>query len=67
MTAQVEILVDRENVLTVPVLAILEFNGKDHVTKKVDDRFVQTEVELGVSNEKYVEILKGSRRATSWR
>ena len=41
MTAQVEILVDRkENVLTVPVLAILQFNGKDHVTKKVDDRFV---------------------------
>ena len=48
------------------MLAILQFNGKDHVTKKVDDRFVQTEVELGVSNEKFVEVLKGSRRATSW-
>ena len=43
----------QDNVLTVPVLAVLQFNGKDHVTKKVDDRFVQTEVELGVSNEKY--------------
>ncbi len=60
MTAEVEILVDRkEHVLTVPVLAILQFSGKDHVTKKVDDRFVQTEVELGVSNEKYVEVTKG--------
>ena len=60
MTAQVEILVDRKtDVLTVPVLAVLQFHGKDHVTKKVDDRFVQTEVELGVSNEKYVEVLKG--------
>ena len=60
MTAQVEILVDRkENVLTIPVLAVLQFHGKDHVTKKVDDRFVQTDVELGVSNEKYVEVLKG--------
>ena len=62
MTAQVEILVDRklDNVLTVPVQAVLQFNGKDHVTKKVDDRFVQTEVELGVSNEKFVEVTKGS-------
>ena len=60
MTAQVEILVDRkENVLTIPVLAVLQYHGKDHVTKKVDDRFVQTDVELGVSNEKYVEVLKG--------
>ena len=60
MTAQVEILVDRKtDVLTVPVLAVLQFHGKDHVSKKVDDRFVETEVELGVSNEKYVEVLKG--------
>ena len=60
MTAQVEILVERKSdVLTVPVLAILQFHGKDHVARKIDDRFVQTEVELGVSNEKYVEVLKG--------
>jgi HlyD family secretion protein len=60
MTAQVEILVDRKvDVLMVPVLAILQFHGKDHVSKKIDDRYVETEVELGVSNEKYVEILKG--------
>ncbi len=60
MTAQVEILVDRKpDVLMVPVLSILQFQGKDHVTKKIDDRYVETEVELGASNEKYVEILKG--------
>jgi len=60
MTANVEILVDRKpSVLTLPVLTILQFHGKDHVAKKVDDRFVQTEVELGASNEKYIEILKG--------
>ena len=45
--------------LSVPVQAILQYKGKDHVTKKVDDRFVQTEVELGVSNEKFVEVIKG--------
>ena len=60
MTAQVEILVDRKtDVLTVPVLAILQFHGKDHVSRKIDDSYVETEVELGVSNEKYVEVLKG--------
>jgi RND family efflux transporter MFP subunit len=60
MTAEVTILVDRKpNVLTVPVLAILQYHGKDHVRKLSDDRFVETEVELGVSNEKYVEVIKG--------
>jgi hypothetical protein len=60
MTAQVEILVDRrENVLYVPVQAILEYNGKQHVTKKVGDRFERLEVEVGVSNEKFVQVTKG--------
>jgi HlyD family secretion protein len=61
MTAEVTILVDRKpSVLTIPVLAVLQYHGKDHVSKKADDdRFVETEVELGVSNEKYVEVLKG--------
>jgi hypothetical protein len=60
MTAQVEILVDRrENVLTVPVLAILEFNGKAHITKKLNDSFVQSEVEVVATNEKFVQIDKG--------
>jgi HlyD family secretion protein len=60
MSAMVEILVDRrENVLTVPVLAILEFNGKAHITKKVNDSFVQSEVEVVATNEKFVQIDKG--------
>jgi HlyD family secretion protein len=61
MTAEVTILVDRkQDVLTIPVLAVLQYHGKDHVRRKTDDdRFVETEVDLGVSNEKYVEVLKG--------
>ena len=60
MTAQVEILVDRlENVLSVPVQAILQYNGKDHVTKKVGDRYDRVEVTLGASNDKFVEVTKG--------
>ena len=60
MTAEVEILVNQlDNVLSVPVQAILEYNGKDHVTKKVGDRFDAAEVDLGVSNEKFVQVTKG--------
>ena len=60
MTAQVEILVNRlENVLSVPVQAVLQYNGKDHVTRKVGDRFEPTEVQVGLSNEKFVQIIKG--------
>jgi HlyD family secretion protein len=60
MGAEVTIQVDHlDKVLTVPVLAVLEFNGKDHLTRKMDNRFLQTEVELGLSNEKFVEIKKG--------
>ncbi len=60
MTAQVKILVDRlENVLTVPVQAILQYNGKDHVTKKVGDRYERIEVTLGANNDKFVQITKG--------
>jgi HlyD family secretion protein len=45
----------------VPVLAVLEFNGKAHLTKKLDGRFSQSEIELGLSNEKFVEIKKGAK------
>ena len=63
MNAEVEILVDRrENVLTVPVQALLQFSGKDHVTKKIDDRYVQSEVELGPSNESFVQVIKGVKQ-----
>ena len=60
MGAEVTIQVDHlDKVLSVPVLAVLEFNGKDHLTKKVDGRFVQNPVDLGLSNEKFVEIKSG--------
>ena len=60
MNAQVEILVDRrDNVLAVPINAILQFDGKDHVTKKMDDRYERTVVELGPSNERFVQVTKG--------
>ncbi len=39
--------------------AILQYNGKDHVTKKVGDRYVSTEVQVGLSNEKFVQVVKG--------
>jgi RND family efflux transporter MFP subunit len=60
MSAQVKILVNQlENVLSVPVQAILPYNGKDHVTKKVGDRYERTEVTLGESNDKFVQVTKG--------
>jgi len=60
MNAQVEILVDRrENVLAVPINAILQFDGKDHVTKRLDERYERVVVELGPSNERFVQVIKG--------
>ncbi len=61
MNAEVTILVDRkENVLSVPVQAILEYGGKDHIAVRTPNGFERREVELGVTNEKYVEITKGA-------
>jgi HlyD family secretion protein len=61
MTARVEILVTNlDDVLTVPVKAILLFDGKDHVAvKKPDGGFDWREVELGVSNGKIVQVKQG--------
>ena len=60
MNAEVTILVDRkENVLSVPVQAILEYTGKDHVAVKTPAGFDRREVELGVTNDKFVEVTKG--------
>ena len=62
MNAEVTIEVNKLNkVLIVPVMALLQFSGKDHLTRKVDGRFVQTVVELGASNEKFVEVTKGAK------
>ena len=61
MTAQVEILVtELDNVLSVPVQAVVHYDDKDHVAvKKPDGGFEWREVTLGVSNDKLVEIKKG--------
>ena len=63
MTADVEILIDqREDVLSVPVGAVLLYDGKDHVAvKKPGGGFDWREVTLGVSNEKSVEVKDGLR------
>ncbi len=60
MNSQVQITVEEKaKVLTVPVLALLEYGGKTHVTKKIGDRFEQTVVDLGPSNERFAEVTKG--------
>jgi RND family efflux transporter MFP subunit len=60
MNSEVTILVDRkENVLSVPVQAILEYTGKDHVAIKTPAGFERREVELGATNDKFVEVTKG--------
>src|SRR5262249_40960984 len=60
MTAEVKIMVDQlENVLSVPVQAILQYNSKDHVTKKVGDRYDRVEVTVGASNDRFVQVTKG--------
>ncbi|MFI5457214.1 MAG: sigma-70 family RNA polymerase sigma factor [Isosphaerales bacterium] len=61
MSAEVEILVtELDNVLTVPIQAVLHFDGKYQVAvKKPDGRFDWREVTLGVSNDKLIEIKKG--------
>jgi hypothetical protein len=60
MNAEVTILVDRkENVLSVPVQAIIEYSGKDHVALRTPSGFERREVELGDTNDKFVEVTKG--------
>src|SRR5271157_2165477 len=60
MNAEVTILVDRkENVLSVPVQAIIEYSGKDHVALRTPSGFERREVELGATNDKFVEVTKG--------
>ncbi|QEH33126.1 Cobalt-zinc-cadmium resistance protein CzcB [Aquisphaera giovannonii] len=65
MNAEVTILVDRkENVLSVPVQAILEYGGKDHLMVRTPAGFERREIELGVTNDKFVEVTKGLTNGT---
>jgi HlyD family secretion protein len=61
MTAEVEIHVaERDNVLSVPVEAIVQYDGKDHLAvKKADGTFEWREVTLGITNEREVEVKQG--------
>ncbi len=61
MTAQVEILVSElDNVLSVPVEAVVHYDDKDHVAvKKPGGGFEWREVTLGLSNEQSVEVKQG--------
>jgi RND family efflux transporter MFP subunit len=61
MTADSEIVLsDREDILTVPVPAVLAFEGKYHVAvKKTDGGFSWREVELGASDDSRVEVKRG--------
>ena len=60
MNAQVEILVtELDNVLSVPVQAILPFKGKDFVFVRDGEGFRRQEVTLGISNDQQVEIKNG--------
>jgi RND family efflux transporter MFP subunit len=64
MTARAEILIaKRENVLTLPVGAILSYDAKHHVfVQKAGGNVELRDVELGISNDKLVEITKGLER-----
>jgi multidrug efflux pump subunit AcrA (membrane-fusion protein) len=61
MTAQVEILVnDLENVLSVPVEAVVHYDDKDHVAVQLPAcGFEWREVTLGLSNERFIEVKQG--------
>jgi HlyD family secretion protein len=60
MSAQVEILVEElDNVLSVPVQAILQFKGKEYVFVKDGDGFRREAIDLGISNDQHVEVKKG--------
>ena len=61
MPAEVEIFVgELDNVLGVPVEAVVRFDDKDHVAvKKPDGAFEWREVTLGQSNKRSVEVKQG--------
>jgi len=61
MQAEVTILItELENVLSIPVVADLQYGGKDHVAaKRADGGFEFREVSLGISNDSLVEVKTG--------
>jgi HlyD family secretion protein len=67
MSAQVEIIVaERENVLSVPVSAVLPYGGKNHVAVKGSGNGLDwREVTLGLSNGSSVEVKEGLKDGES--
>jgi HlyD family secretion protein len=63
LTARVDILIRKlDNVLSVPVQAVLTYDGKDHLAvKKTGGGFEWREVDLGMTNERVVEVKEGIR------
>lgn len=64
MNGDVKILIDRkESAMSVPILAITERDGKNYVDVAVvgdkNGKTIQKEVQLGLEDEKYVEIESG--------
>jgi hypothetical protein len=61
MTAQIEILITQlESVMSIPVQAVLQFKGKDHVyVRRADGEWARREIKLGVSNDKLIEVREG--------
>lgn len=59
-TAEVEIFVaDMEDVISLPVAAVIEQQGEFVCAVRTDDGFERRPVELGLSNDKLVEIKQG--------
>lgn len=67
LTATVEILVtELDNVLSVPMQAVVLYEGKNHVAVKTPDGGIDwREVTLGVTNGKVVEVKEGLKRGES--
>ena len=60
MTAQVEILVaELDNVLSVPVQAVLQYKGKDHIAVRAGDSYAFRDVVLGTTNDRHIEVREG--------
>ena len=60
MSASVEILIDsQDDVVSVPVEAVVHYEDKDHVAVKVKGGIEWRDVKLGGANEKRVEVKEG--------
>jgi RND family efflux transporter MFP subunit len=66
MTAQVEILVNHvENALAIPITSVLQFRGKNHVYVATAEGPRLREVQIGMHNDKLIEIKSGLRDGES--